>query len=370
MHGTYVVIYGIAMNTMLWSGPHLAQVCGGRDNNLNLMRMLAASAVLVSHAFPITLGSGAHEPLDILVGRSLGSVAVSIFFVISGFLITRSFDRTERLVNWGAARFLRLFPGLLVALLLTVFVLGPLTTSLPLADYFRHSETLSYLPRNLSLLFLQYPLPGVFDNAAYPEVINGSLWTLFYEVACYLGVLVAGLLGMFASPLRGKIFIVACFTLLAVTSVDPVQAHLHPKLQMLLKMSWPFSIGTAFYVFRNQLPLNPILAMLLCAVAAAARFTPAFDILFMLALSYSVFVLAYLPAGRIRAYNRVGDYSYGIYIYAFPVQQLAVHLFPQMTPLQNILMAFPLTLALAMLSWTFIEKPALDARHILTRARA
>ena len=122
-------------------GVRLSEVCSGRNNNLNLIRMIAASSVLVSHAYPISLGVGAAEPLDDIIGRSLGWTAVAVFFVISGFLITRSFDQRRHVKDWLAARFLRLFPGLLVVLIVTAFLYGPATTALPIGSYFSNSET-------------------------------------------------------------------------------------------------------------------------------------------------------------------------------------------------------------------------------------
>ena len=138
----------------------LKDVCEGRDNNLNLIRMIAAVGVLVSHAWPLSLGPGTPEPLSAAVGQSLGSLSVLVFFVISGFLIPRSFERQPTLASWLRARCLRLAPALAVVLLLTVLVLGPLVTTLPLADYARRPETLTYVPRNLSLALGQSGLPG------------------------------------------------------------------------------------------------------------------------------------------------------------------------------------------------------------------
>ena len=158
----------------------LSQVSRGRDNNLNLLRVLAAAAVLVSHAYPITRGPEAEEPLHNLTGFTLGTVAVYVFFVVSGFLIAKSFEGSKGVLDWSAARVLRLFPGLFVALALTVLVLGPIVTTLPLAAYFADPATLAYLPQNLALIAQRFDLPGVFVGNPYPSAVNGSLWTLFY----------------------------------------------------------------------------------------------------------------------------------------------------------------------------------------------
>lgn len=341
----------------------LGDACGSRDNNFNLIRISAAAAVLVSHAFPIALGTGAIEPLQPLIGRSLGWVAVGVFFVISGFLIARSFDRKTRLIDWFVARVMRLFPALLVVVLLTAFVLGPLVTVLPEGSYFSDPWVATYVLRNLTLVSLQYGLPGVFGELPYPEAINGSLWTLIHEVICYMGVLVLGLAGILRRPRWIAVALVAYLALYAATTL-PVMAEAVPEKAIALRnLSLPFAIGMTLYVWRDRVPLSWGVCAGLGAAVALLHGTPVFGEAFVLWLSYTVFVVAYLPGGWVRRYNTLGDYSYGLYIYAFPAQQLAVHLFGPMTPWQNMAIAFPTALFCAILSWRWIEKPALAARH-------
>jgi peptidoglycan/LPS O-acetylase OafA/YrhL len=346
---------------MLLNGPILGDVCVGRNNNLNLIRMIAAIAVLVSHSWPISLGAGAVQPLErILMGSTLGSISVYVFFAISGFLIARSYERQASVIRWVRARVLRLFPALIVVLLLTVLVLGPLVTALPAGVYFTSPETLTYVPRNLSLAFLQYDLPGVFLDQPYPGAINGSLWTLVYEVLCYGGVLVAGLLGALRVRSRMALALAAYAAayLLVFYVLEPEQVH--PRIQSLLRLGLPFAIGTAFHVWRDRVRLSPAIIAVLVAAAALAHGTAAFHVTMVLALVWGVFVLGYMPGAFLHRYNRLGDYSYGVYIYAFPMQQLMVHLFAPMGPLVNMALALPATLALAVLSWVCVEKPALN----------
>lgn len=344
----------------------LKDVCEGRDNNLNLIRMSAAVGVLVSHAWPLSLGPGTSEPLSQVFGQSLGSLSVLVFFVISGFLIPRSFERQPTLVNWLRARCLRLAPALVVVLLLTVLVLGPLITTLPLADYARRPETLTYVPCNLSLAFLQPGLPGVFGNNPYPRAINGSLWTLFYEVVCYGGVMVVGVLGILRSRLRMGIALALFVLVYAAVTLTPLRAMAPDRLLSLLRLGLPFAIGTGFYVWRARLVLHPGVLLGLAGLTLLAWNSVLSPVLFVLSLCYAVFLLAYLPGGLLRCYNRLGDYSYGTYVYAFPVQQLTAFLFAPMDPLSNIAIALPVTLVLAVLSWTRVERPAL----VLARSSA
>ena len=334
----------------------LADRLEGRDNNFNLIRMIAASAVLVSHAFPITLGPGAVEPLVGLTGTTLGLHAVAVFFVISGLLIARSLERSPTFVHWLTARVLRLFPGLLVVLLLTMLVLGPLVTSLPLAAYAADPATWTYVPRNLSLAFLQYPLPGVFEGNPHGPAINGSLWSLVHEVGCYAGVAIAGALGLLRRP---RLFLGA-LTLLLAARIGMAQTGLVQSLPgLFVTLAFSFALGMAAWVWRERLVLHGALLAGLWALALALWPTPVFAEALAVALAYSTLWLAYVPRGALLAFNRLGDYSYGVYIYAFPMQQLMAHLFPGQSPLTNIALAAPPTLLCAVLSWRLVEKRAL-----------
>lgn len=339
----------------------LADAAPGRDNNYALIRFVAALCVLVSHAFPITGGPGLADPLQAATGLSLGTVAVYVFFGISGFLIAQSYDRTASPGAWVLARCLRLFPALAVVLLLTVLVLGPAVTSLPLTSYAQTPDTWSYLPRNLTLAQLQYNLPGVFVANPYGPAINGSLWTLIHEVACYAALLAAGLLGMLRAWRLG-LLITGYLAFYGGLPMVAQVVDLPGKLLAFRDLSLPFALGVLFFLWRDRVPLRWPLGVALAALAWLGWGSLIGPVLFSAALIYSVFLLAYRIDGPLRAFNNLGDYSYGIYIYAFPMQQLAVHLWPGHGPLTNIALAAPATLVLAILSWHLVERPALAAK--------
>lgn len=345
---------------------YLADVSHGRDNNFNLIRIIAAFAVLVSHSMPIALGAGAVEPLSSVLGISLGTFAVYAFFAISGFLIAASFDHSRSLVHWISARALRIFPALFVVLVLTVLLLGPLTTTLPILQYFTDAETIRYVPQNLMLVSPQYALPGVFDGNPFQGVINGSLWTLFYEVACYGGVAALGFVGALRSRWRLGLILCLYLPLYALIASDTVAVHY--KIGKLAELSLPFAIGTTFYVFRHAVPLHWTIGAALVALAAGLHGTGLFEAALVLALSYGVLVLAYMPGRTVRRYNSLGDYSYGVYIFAFPTQQLLVFTGLTVGPAANMLLAGVLTLGCAVLSWHFVEGPALAARERVVAA--
>ena len=340
---------------------YLGERTRGRDNNFNLIRALAAAAVLVSHAYPLTLGPGTPEPLLGWIGHNLGTLSVYAFFAISGFLIAASYARLNDAPAFLRARGLRLFPGLFVSLVLVGFAMGALVTSLPLGTYLGSAGLWRFVPQNLLLVSPAYTLPGVFDTNPYPT-IEGSIWTLIYEVLCYGGVLIAGLLGAFRQRQRLIWALLGYFglwTLYAGLGLD-----LQPKITALHDLSLPFAIGVAFFAVQDRLPLSIWIAAGLGLSAGLSKATPLADPVLMLALCYAVFWCAYGPRSAwLLAYNRLGDYSYGIYIYAFPLQGLVVWLWGPMTPFWNIALSLPLTLICAILSWHLIEAPALALRQ-------
>ena len=337
---------------MIWLGA----AARGRDNNLNLIRMVAASAVLVSHAWPQTYGVGVVEPLELVTHYSLGRLSVYVFFAISGFLVAASFARSATLTRFVAARALRLVPGLLVSLLLASFVLGPLVTHMSLAKYFASPGTYMAIYSNITLYSPQFQLPGVFNSNPFPAV-QGSIWTLIHEVFCYVMVFLAGIAGAFRQTRRfwGFLAIYAAFWGVSLLSPDTI----NPRIILFRDLSLPFVCGMAAWVWRDRLALSIWGFGGLALLAAALRDTALAYPALVAALFYGTFWLAYVPGGVLRAYNRLGDYSYGMYIYAFPLQGLVVWLWHPATPLAHIALALPLTLVAAVLSWHLVERPAL-----------
>lgn len=266
-----------------------------------------------------------------------------------------------------SARVARLFPGLIIVSLLIALFYGPAFTTLSLAEYFSRGDTYSYVPRNVTLVSLQFGLPGVFADHPYPIAINGSLWTLVHEVACYFGVFLVGIAGALTSR---KLFAAVCLVYAGAyvaTGLPVVAELLHAQIAPLRLLSYPFVLGMALYVWRDRVRLSWLLAAGLAGLAAALRSTPLFEPVFVAAITYATFVIAYVPGGMLRHYNRLGDYSYGMYVYAFPVQQAAIAVAGPMSPAMNMAIAFPVTLLFAILSWYCIEKPSLGRRHLLAR---
>lgn len=340
----------------------LASFANSRANNFTLLRLIFAWLVLFGHSWQI-VGVDGRDPLSAMLpdNRGIGAVAVNGFFLISGFLVTGSIARRTPL-QFIAARVLRIFPALLVCVLLSVFLLGPLATSEPLAAYFHSSVTWGYLA-NLALWpDLKWYLPGVFEDHPV-DVVNSSLWTLPAEISCYIWLAAVGFLGRLDSPLRANLTILALFYLgHQYYDALPLFAGHH---------GWDrraayFLIGVLAWVNRAYIPMHAALAGMALLVAALAVALPiarlSFDLLSAVCLPYLVFYAAYLLK-HVDLDRRLGDLSFGLYIYAFPVQQLLF--WPGQLPWTNLALATGAASALAFLSWHVIEKRALSWRRLL-----
>lgn len=334
---------------------YISDVASGRSNHFNLIRMLAATGVLVSHAFPLALGRDRNDPFADFLGISLGTLCVYVFFVLSGFFIASSYERSLTKRKFIRARILRLFPALGVCLAITI-ITGSLITS-ELKNEFA-IESISYFFWNFTLFYGQTNLPGVFENNPFSDTINGSLWTLNFEFLCYVLTLALGLFGCLVPTSRFIVILVGFLAIYLASS----QILLSYRLSMLLVLGWPYLIGTLLWVFRKNISLSGRMASLSLGIWITLVLTDAPTGTWIPFLGYLIIFLGYADAPQILGYNSLGDYSYGVYIYAFPIQQLAVQ-FGAMTPIENIVYSFPITLLLAILSWHMIEKPALRLKN-------
>lgn len=342
----------------------LGDVLSSRDNNFNLLRMAAASMVLVSHAFALTTGSGRSQPLYKTYGCTPGSIAVDIFFVSSGLLVTASLLRRRSALAFAAARVRRIWPGLAVVVLLTVFVLGPAFTTRPASEYFSAHQTWGYLLYTLTLFNgIGYHLPGVFETNPWKLTVNGSLWTLTYEVRAYAFLLLAWV--AVARMRSGRAFAAVIATVFAgCFAVHIADLDYHTLEDSISRLYAFFFCGSALCVFARHVPLSHAGAAAAALVlATGAGHPPWFEVAYSFSLPYLVLWLAYVPGGWLRHYNRLGDYSYGTYIYAYPVQQIVAAARPGIAVWPMVALSAAATLALAVASWTLVERHAIEWRQ-------
>lgn len=349
----------------------LSDLANGRDNNFNLIRLIAACGVLVTHSYALVGLPPLSEPLRGLVGISFGTVAVDAFFVTSGFLVTGSLLARRSLADFLVARVLRVYPALIAVVLLMAFVMAPALTTLAVTDLLRNAEWRGFLFDNLTLLGgAAFYLPGVFETNPFPRAVNASLWTLPYEVWMYLALFAIGLA---ASLARDRVRAIG--VLVGLTAVGTVIAHLANHFAIghsehTTRLCLMFFTGAALQVGKQWVRLSAglfIAAALLVGIAALRAET--FFVAYHLLLPYLLIWLAYVPGGGVRAYNRLGDYSYGTYLYAFPVQQVLAAQVPGIGLIGMLGAALAISLVLAVLSWHGLEKRALRLKPGRKRER-
>ncbi|MEH6581752.1 MAG: acyltransferase [Halioglobus sp.] len=335
---------------------------GNRRNNFTILRIVLAWLVLYRHAYPIQFTPGAKDPLQLLFlgSATAGEIAVNGFFAISGFLVVASLVR-RGVKDYSLSRILRIYPALILCTVLSVFVLGPLFTTLSLSDYFSRSATFDYLWNALGVLRMEWSLPGVFESNAR-RAVNGSLWSITVETRCYILLAVAGLFGAFRDRTTANFLMIAVFLFSLGFFADVPLIGINPKWS---RPGLFFLIGVFFYVNRDRVYLDIRLALLAAILAYSSFGTPWYPHVFPLSFVYLIFYLAYTTR-YIDTDGKIGDISYGIYIYAFPVQQMVAHLFPDFTPLKNVALSTLVVIPMAYLSWHYIEKPCLRLKQKLS----
>lgn len=346
-------------------GEPIATPLPGRSNIFDFLRCALAVLVIYSHSYALLAGNDEGEPLFRWTrGQSTGGgVAVDAFFLISGYLITQSWLRSRSLRDFAVNRVLRIYPAFTVVVALGVLVAAPLSSEGALRIDFW-----AWLLGTLNLH--GYAPAATFPDNPLPHVLNGSLWSISYECWCYLGV---ALLGM-SALLRRRALVLAIFTASIATSVAFAALHLQPGGKILgvifgEPQDWarllPYYLaGTTFYLWRDRIPMSwPLAGCCVLLMVAGARVAPwGVALTFPLALTYLLLFLAFQPVPGLVRWAKYGDFSYGLYLYAFPVQQLLVKWLRPEQPLALFAAATPLVLVCAVASWHLIEKPFLSLK--------
>jgi peptidoglycan/LPS O-acetylase OafA/YrhL len=347
------------------------QASESRHNNFDFLRLLLATLVIYSHSFPLLLGARNRDILWRITGGQMdfGDVAVNAFFVISGFLITGSWLRSRGWWDYLKKRMLRIYPGFAVASLFCTLVVGPLGA--PQLSAYLSGLDPQRIIRHIATLTYPHQPGDVFIGLTYPT-LNGSMWTIRYEFWCYLLVAVCGLLGMFrwravALALASAALLAFAFQGYDVLNRAPDQGVTGLEQALGDYYHWPrflafFLVGMSFYLYRDVIPYTRklfTLSLIVLAVSAwkgMAFALPVFG-------TYALFYVAFQPSLQLQRFTRKGDFSYGLYLYGFPVQQLLIFYGGKaLSPHALFILAFVTTLGLAALSWHFVEKPFLKKK--------
>ncbi len=365
-----------ASNLLRGSGVSLGEALNGHRNSLGILRLILASLVIVDHAFP--LGGYGEDPFWSYTNgqTSLGGLAVGGFFAISGYLIVKSGVATD-VVQFLWRRAIRIFPAFWGVLLFAAFVIGPLIwwgMGRPLSAYFTLGAggPFSYFTSNWTLSIGTYAIHDIFLDTPYGQtvgasVFNGSLWTLAYEWGCYLMVAVLAVSAVLARArvlvpvMTGALLLAHVASVLApdrIAAVVPLLAD-----AQVIFLGSAFLVGATLGIYSERVAYDDRLGLLSAAVLVVTMFTGGFAVLGVPAGAYLVLYLAARLPRSLQWIGAKNDYSYGVYVYGFLVQQclayLGVHRWGYVP---YTVVAFVITFVLAWLSWHLIEKRALGLK--------
>ena len=337
-------------------------------NNFDIIRFAFASLVILSHSFPMATGNEAREPLMLLSRgqMTLGTLSVDSFFIISGFLIAQSWSRKPEALAYLSKRIRRIYPGFLVAAALCAFVIAPAfsvdashpgISSAFLLDFIEHA------PR---LIFVS---PGdAFPGNPASGPVNGSLWSIPFEFWCYIGLMAVGMFGLLNRP----VWLALALVLLILASFIVAWNDMRIGGKFLgVIFGYPtfwarllpyFVAGMVFHAFGDRIVYTGRGAIVASVLMLAACFVP-FALIFVLPVcaAYVILWLAFIPTRHLRHFARRGDYSYGIYLYAFPIGQMIEHWSGTQSPWLLFAMAWPASVAAGALSWHLVEHRCMKA---------
>jgi len=333
----------------------------GRPSGFDYMRVVLALGVIGWHSKLTSYGEGgAYNWIADVALLPLAIFILPMFFSLSGFLVAGSLERSKTFLTFLGLRVLRIVPALAVEVLLSALILGPLLTTLPLRAYLADPEFHAYL---LNIVGdIHYLLPGVFVSNPFP-LVNGQLWTVPYELACYVALTILALTGIFQQ--RWWLFL----SLMAFYAAQIGNAVLRTNDQMkgaggsTLVMS--FIAGLVIYRYRDKVPWSGRLFLLALAASVALIVVPNGVRFSALPIAYVTMYLGLQNPPR----NKIGlsgDYSYGLFLYGFPVQQAIMSINPALRHWYwNLLFAVPCAIVVAVGSWWLVERPALARRKKL-----
>lgn len=339
----------------------------GHPSGFDYMRLFLSVSIIAVHSCLTSYGLAANDALyESALGRFC-NLLVPMFFALSGYLVAGSLERSNTLGMFLGLRAIRIFPALFVEVVLSAFILGPLVTSLPIQLYFSDPLFFQYILNAVG--DVHFLLPGVFDGNPWPRVVNGQLWTIPYELYCYCTLAIIALLGLKRWRVLGPVFV-------AVVSLGYLFWILHEGDSSLVPgtngVRKPFLVatflaGVSIYFYRERLPWSGWYALAALAVALALPSLGQYaGFLAPVPVAYATVCLGLMNPSR--KVLRGADYSYGIYLYGFAIQQTVMHFFPLARHWYlNVLISVPIAVLVAAASWHFVERPASRLRSALKR---
>lgn len=336
----------------------------GFTSGFDYLRVVLAVTVLCIHSFAISYGKEGEEFLFQPPLRGVITFVLPAFFALSGFLVSASLLRTPNVFRFLGLRALRLVPALAVEVTLCALVLGPIFTTLPLQKYIADPQFSSYFLNIVG--HIQYLLPGLFRDNPYNFAVNVSLWTIPYELECYVALTLLAVIGAAYRPV--VLVGIVILAHLAVIGRDLVRGAAELPMDGALPgriLVLSFLAGVVLFVCREYIKITTARVIGAAVVSFMMLNLPYASYFAAFPIAYVTVAIGLTRPQRPR-FLASGDYSYGIYLYAFPVQQTVAHLFPQHREWYlNIAVALPTTILLAMFSWHAVEKHALKLKGLI-----
>ncbi len=333
---------------------NLGEASKGRNNNLDLIRFIAAALVILCHAYPISLGKEHVDFLGQITGNQihLGNFAVCIFFLYGGYLIAKSAERLQTTGAYFKARIFRILPCLVVVTFLLAFVAGPVLTEEKLGDYFTNSMTYRYLFN--AVMLPVHNLPGVFEHNIYDPTVNGPLWTLPIEFLCYIMcflVLKAGFLNQkrmkWTIPVFAIGYLGAWFVLRG-----------NEALVAALRPAGMFYTGMLYYVYRDKINVKLSGALVSLIALVLSAWAGILGITIFLFLPYVLFYIGYGTRHKFSNFAKYGEVSYGMYLCGWPIQQIVCMMNGgSMTPFLNFIITLPIAVICGFVLNKLVEAP-------------
>lgn len=334
-------------------------------NAFGFLRLFLASLVIVSHTPELADGNRSRELLTRFFGTiSFGEVAVDGFFLISGYLIFGSFAKNPNILSYFARRVARIYPAFIAASLICLFLVAPLGGG-------NFQDIVHSLPISLwHIAVLQMPVAqNIFLNSYYPQ-LDSSMWTIRYEFFCYLLVVPLALFGLSDKPSVVST-IAICFLIIFCVIIYNSNINTANKLYLveiiphsfdkIFKFSGIFLIGSVYFIYRNVMRFSTTGVLISCVGLAATLFSPVIAELGMAIFGgYLIFAIArWGGSGIISRINNRNDISYGVYLYAWPIEKLLMWYWPDVSLIVAGLCTLVLSCLCGWISWHALEKPAL-----------
>lgn len=334
---------------------------GNRPTGFDYMRITLSILILCWHSIITSYGQAGQDAFGAGPARPFVALLLPMFFGLSGFLVAGSLERTRTIAMFAGLRIIRLFPALAVESLVSALIIGPMLTQLPLAAYYSHPVFHQYF---LNLLGdPQYKLPGVFETTPF-HAVNAQLWTVPWELNCYLALsalAVCGLVGRRFLMIPAIIGVdLAALALAVIRHPDQAAISVGALHGPLLIVS--FLCGVALFLYRDKLPWSRGWGLTSLIAALLLFWAPYGQYLALLPAAYATVWLGLENPKKVLLL-RGADYSYGVFLYSFVIQQTVVTLAPWARHWWiNILISLPIAITVAALSWNLVEKPALGLR--------